>query len=503
MLVTATDEAARVELRTYHSTSGSEDTPSYTSREFNGYSLSPECGDLLQKCQTLLVVGINNSGNSIGSSGQLQESIVAVPLSNALGLLALDFSSGIKAEVHVVLPTPGLDCSPQTVHHILNSYYTLCTNSRTGFVDLLELKLNTTHFQKSFFSNVEDIHIDSLYNLTNSVYVELPQKSGHHIYFAAGYSILYYKPLDYILDELDVNLAEYGCSATELEYVGGWDMLVYCHESRALYINLNYEDVSIPPFDYAKYGRPYVCPNPDVYLGVHSVAKYIEYGFFSTQNTTEFEVSMGVYDNGVCFGSEDTSLFAFTDRELGTRILRASASEGFIMSLSDTTCINYRCPPLVVLEDRYLVLREKRQGDWLITLFDSHNNFSLVQSVPHIKADLLAIVDKCVTTTGSSSSSPTPTVSPFRESKSNSNALCLKSNFNNKKHWAIGYGVGGGLIVLGVIVGAVFAFALFMIWKHKNRTNNFAIEQYGHNDSSFVTGTVMEGIMQLSINNGT
>ena len=485
VLVTATNQADKVELRIHQSTSGPEDSTSYTAREFNGYSLSPECGELFEKCKTLLVVGINNSGNNnttdLGSSGQLQKSIVAIPLSNALGLLALDFSSGLKAEVHVVLPDPSLDCSPQEVHIIQNSYFTLCANFETGFVSLLELKLNATHFQKSYLSHSEDISQGPLYNLTNSVYVELPSKSGNHIYFAAGYSIYYYKPLDYIFEEFDVSLATYGCFATELEYVGGWDMIVYCNNSQALYIDLDRESIKDIRVDYAKDGRPYVCPNPDVYLGVNSVAEYIEYGFFSTQNATDFEVSMGIYDNGVCFGSEETSLFAFADREMGTRILRASASGGFITSLSDSTCINYPCLPLVVLEDRYLVLREKRQGDWHISIFDSHDNFSLVRNVPHIKADLLAVVDKCVSVTKTSSSVATPTVSPVPRSKS-------------RKYYpvVIGISVAVCLLLLVLSVGAAI-FAIVMMRRQK-KGQNIAVEQFGHNGSSLVLGTASTAV---------
>jgi hypothetical protein len=142
--------------------------------------------------------------------------------------------------------------------------------------------------------------------------------------------------------------------------------------------------------DYAKDGRPYICPDPDVYLGVYAENEYIKYGFRSTDAAKDFVVEMSDYNNGVCLGSVDTTLFAFTDRELGTRLLDTSGSS--VTSLSDSTCVNYPCRPLVVLEGRYLALREKRAGDWYISLFDSHRNFSRLD-FPHASADLMALAD--------------------------------------------------------------------------------------------------------------
>ena len=485
--MTATNQSNRVEVRVYHSTTGPEDTASYTTREFSGYSLSPECGELFEKCQTLLVVSTNISGNNnTGSSSQLQRSIVAIPLLNALGLLALDFTSGLKVDTHVLQSPKG--CSPGPIYHIHNSYYTLCSNSETGFVSLFKLRLNTTHFRESYLSHMEDIHLTHLINLTNSVYVELPSRSGNHIYFAANYTIFYYKPLDYIVEELDnIALAKNDCSPTELEYTGDWDMIVYCDNDQAFYVDLSRE--SSFNVDFAKDGRPYACPNPDVYLGVHSTAQYIEYGFFSTQATTDFEISMSMFDNGICFGSDSTTLFAFTDREIGTRVLNASG--GFIMSLSDLTCINYSCQPLLLLEDRYLVVREKRQGDWQISVFDSHENFSLVRNVPHIKADLLAFVDKCVPTINEVSSSLV-TVAPTIISDPGS-----RSHSSNNLIIAIVSGLAAGaavLVVVCVIVTAVLLLVMRWQKNHQSCSGVVQVEQCGHNDSNLVSGIAVQGI---------
>ena len=379
-LMTARNQEYGVELRIFNGVSST-----YQEIEINNNFLSTECGDSYKKCEHLLLIPVTQNENNSALFTQQTKFIVVIPLLKALGLIVIG-STGLADKTYV-LHLSTHECSPTAVYHIQNSYYTLCLNSESNILKLLELHLNTTTVENSYASNLEQPHLNSVDNMTNSLYVDLPSQSGSWILFANGYEIFYFEPLDYLLGELDVDLEENDCFATAIEYIGGWEMIVYCDNDRAVYVDINREFI-FATVDFAKDGHPYVCPNPNVYLAVYAEEGYIQYANRTTKQATNFEVFSSEFDNGVCVGSMDTTLFAFTDRERGTRLL--NASDGSIRSLSGATCINHPCQPLVVLKDRYLAIREKRGVNWYVSLLDTHNNFSLVLEAGHVRADLMA-----------------------------------------------------------------------------------------------------------------
>ena len=385
--MTFTNQTNGVEVRIYSGVSNNVDLTNYELREVNNHYLSQECGETFRKCNQPLVVTVNNPPHT-ESSGET--SIVIFPLSRALGLLALHIVNDTIGDELVVKDLTQYDCNPTSIYRIRNSHYIICSNAGTGYIRLLELKLNGTHLQESTVSDLEYLDIDSAHNRTNTLYVDLPSRSGSVIYFASGYNLYYFKPLDYLTGELSVDLQGSHCSATAIDYVGGWEMIVYCEDDRAVYISIDRESI-FESVEYSKEGRPYVCPNPDVYLGVITETEYIKYAFRSTKQVMDYGVPMSNFDNGVCLGTEDVTLFAFTDQQRGTRLFNATGS--YVHLLSDTACTNYPCQPLVVLQDRYLVIREKRRGIWYSSLFDSHENFSLALEAKHSRADLIAIVE--------------------------------------------------------------------------------------------------------------
>ena len=498
-LVTAKNQMYGVQLRIFPSVGGIiEDWSTYQERQIRDYYLSPECGESYNKCTPLLVI----LTNTLTLSVEQIISIVILPLSQAFGLLLID-STGLINKIHI-LDLSDHDCSPTSVYHIKNSYYTVCLNSETNIVRLLELHLNTTHIDNSYVSNLEHPHLSSVHNMTNSIYVDLQSQSGSLIYFATGYEIFYFEPLDYLFGELyiDNGLEENDCFATAIDYIGGWEMIVYCDNDQAVYIDLNREFI-FETIDFAKDGRPYVCPNPDVYLAVFAEASYVQYAFRSTKQTKNFEIFSDEFDNGICVGSMDTTLFVFTDRERGTQLLNASGSS--IRSLSDTTCTNYPCQPLVILEDQYLAIREKRGINWYISLFDIHDNFSLVLEAKHTSADLMAIA-------GSQTSNCTQSFKIFSSQTTFQPLPTMIPTFNihHQSHsdtsliLSVSATVGCAIIAIIVVIIVVVIIFGLIFFKRKRKSSHslpvyvasqpIAFEQRRHIHSQMVPGTSIEGI---------
>lgn len=393
LLLTARNSSKGVEIRLYdQETNKAQHLSGYEQKKLDSRYLSPECGDRFRRCSELTVVPAADPVTTTAppaASGVGQATFVAIlPLDRALATLKFTVGHLSGGIVHFIDLT-SRNCSPSAVIQIEASYYVVCLNSELGTGTLLKLNLDTENIAKSRIPELDYSHLQQLRNVTNFLHVDLPLNTGHYIYFATGYRLLYIRPFDLIVGELDIGLQndKNRCFAKELGYTGDWEMIVYCSDNQAMYVDIKRESIW-ETVEYAEDGRPYICPDRDVYLGVFSETGHILYGNRSTLEVKDFEAPM---DNGVCLGFEDATLFAFTDRERGTRLLTAYPSGGYIRSLSDSACID-PCQPLVVLEDRYLVLREKTQGDWGISVFDSHNNFSLVLEAHHSQADLMAVI---------------------------------------------------------------------------------------------------------------
>jgi hypothetical protein len=436
LLVTATNETKGVEIRLF--TNGG-----FEQKDIVGRYLSPECGDRLRRCSELTVVSTADTAN------EQQIFVVVIPFFKGLGLVRFSPGCLSESETHVIDLAEKYNCSPAEIQLILDDYYIVCSNSKPSFTKLLKLKLNTTHLAQSVIPELDYLRVSPAANKTNFVYVHLPDHAGDAIYFANGHKIHYFRPTEFVRGQVDAELEEEDCFATAIAYVGDWQLIVYCNNHHAVYVDIDQEATS-PPVDYSKDGRPYVCPNPDVYLGVYSDKGYVQYGFFSTNTAQNLEVPMSDYHNGVCLGSTNTTLFAFTDRERGTQFLNASS--GSVISLSDSTCINYPCRPLLVLGGHYLALREKRAGDWHISLFDSHKNFSRVLEVGHSEADLMSVVEGVkVFTKYVSKVEPEVTI---QERKPEG-----KSGID--KH------IGVPLGVVGVFAIVCIAIILLLLWKRR------------------------------------
>ena len=389
MLVTAKNGTQGFGVRLHRAPTGHYHSDFFEQKIAEGLFVSPECSG---SCSQLTVVptAATDAANSADAAPTSQASVVILPSDKAFGLLK--FHAGKLSEGQLyVMDLSKYNCSPAAVFRIQQDhFYSACYNSGLGLLTFLQLIIDTGNVAKSLIPALEYPSLPSVHNLTNFVYADLPNDTGPYVFFAVGYALLRFIPFDLIITEIDIGLEELGCFVTELGYTGGWELVVYCSDNRALYVSLK-DHYVFYKLIFAREGRPYVCPDPNAYLGVHFDEHFIQYVNRSTQSAKSFDAPLESYNNGVCLGTENTTTFVFTDRERGTRLVNVSG--GFVESLSRWPCTSYPCQPLVVLDSHYLVLREQREGNWHISVFDSHDNFSLVLEVPHSQADLMGVVE--------------------------------------------------------------------------------------------------------------
>ena len=386
-LVTAINMESGAEVRIFPPSG-----KSYAHKDIKRH-LSPECGEDYFRCGEPFI--IDYTAPSTDQEPQHLEHVVILPLAKAIGLLKLKLNSNhvLYVSGDYTIDLSEHNCSPTAVYHISNAYYVVCLNTKNNFLTLLELRLNVTILEDSYVRDERNQfpHLNVLSNVTNFVYVYLFE---HFIFFAAGYNMVAFKPLSYTFQSWEVELEKLNCYVMSLAYIGDGEMLAFCLNKQAVYIDLNRETTFFS-INYTTGGRPFVCPNPDIFLSVHTAAKYVEYGLRSSNEVKNFEIPMLQFDNGICLRARNKTLFAYTDRDMGVHLL--DVPEGILTTLSTTSCINYPCQRLVLLGDRYLVVREKRGASWFITVFDSANeNFTAVIEVPHTQADLMGVVETVV-----------------------------------------------------------------------------------------------------------
>lgn len=386
-LVTATNTESGADVRIF-SPSGKSYVQKYIQLH-----LSPECGENYFRCGEPFIV--DYTVPSTEQESQHFEHVVILPLAKAIGLLKMKLNSNhvLYVSGDYTIDLSEHNCSPTAIYHISNAYYVVCLNTENNFLTLLELRLNVTILEDSYIRDERDQFppLNALSNVTNFVYVYLFE---HFIFFAAGYNMVAFKPLSYTFQSWEVELEKLNCYVMSLAYIGDGEMLAFCLNKQAVYIDLNRETTFFS-INYTTGGRPFVCPNPDIFLSVHTAAKYVEYGLRSSNEVKNFEIPMLQFDNGICLRARNKTLFAYTDRDMGVHLLEVP--EGILTTLSTTSCINYPCQRLVLLGDRYLVIREKRGASWFITVFDSaKENFTAVIEVPHTQADLMGVVETVV-----------------------------------------------------------------------------------------------------------
>ena len=343
--------------------------------------LSSECGVNNFRCQNLLVISSELSPTTT-------QYIVFVPLIDGLLLLDLRYN-GVQlalSDYHII-DIQNLGCSPISSFQILRSAYTVCLGLRTRYLTILEVVLNTTSLSNTHITGplIRFHGLEDPPRVTNFEYLPLPQYSLYHVYFSTSRYLYALDPRSYI--SLDIGELANCDSVASLAYAKDEILIAYCNDNSAVYFDLALQDWRNQTA-YSERGQPFICPNPDIHLAVYPTS-YIQYGLWSQNTLENFNIPGLEFDSGICFGTQNKTFFAYNDREDGVYVLEPATFHQ--IQLSSEGCLN-QCDPLLVFDNRYLVLREHYQNDAAAIVMDSKKNFSRIITAQHTRADLLTLL---------------------------------------------------------------------------------------------------------------
>ncbi len=411
-----------------------------------GHFLSPFCGDNWIRCRDLFTKRV--------STNSTNEYIVVVPIVN--GVLRIELvpnvnGYGLKYNGYTVVETASnYGCSPTTIIGIRESVYAVCINTKTPFIDMLEINLSL----KDASLSEPLIHFPSAYfhpQLSNFVFVSLDDDSGsQYVIFTLLNKIWAFVPIDQSFYQL--GSLQTCTSVQRLEYAGDFVLLAYCADSDLLeYFDLNTDSV-LNHTDFSVHGLPYLCPNRDVQFSVFSY--YIQFGILSTNSRENFNIPGELnFQFGLCFGSESEikdNYFAFVDSLEGVFVLDRNTNYVPI-SLSHKACLN-ACQPLMSFNGRRLVFQEHSRGIENVIVVDARKNFSRVIEAWGTQADLLTMIE-------------VDCKRPIPDAKGGSDASNPHSGSGNTLTVVIPMVGVAGVVVLLVIIAVIIAVAGVIIYK--------------------------------------
>ena len=342
--------------------------------------LSPECGSHYSRCKELLVVETKSTG----------QRIVLVPILNGILLLELRYNGWEISLTDYQTIEIAFGCSPTAIFKILSSIFTICLNLQTRYLTLLEIDLN--------IASIKDTEITSpllLFNelndppkLSNFVLADLDTDAESQlIYFSTAGYMYAIIPFSYLYS--DSGKLAFCTQADSIVRADQWTLIAYCNDDSTVYYDMFYNDW-INQTEYTERGKTYVCPNnPDVHLAVYP-ASYIQYGLWSQNSLENFNIPGMKFDSGECFGAKNNSLFVYNDKDAGVYVLETSSST--LIQLSPRPCPDSHCEPLMVFDNRYVVIREKDTFDASVTVVDSQQSYSKIINGLHTQADLLTLI---------------------------------------------------------------------------------------------------------------
>ena len=371
-------------------------------REFSHY-LSSQCGEHNFRCQDLLVV-------SSASTAEKNKHIVFVPLLDGIFLLEVSYNGKITDHYNLRINA----CSPTAVFKILERIIVVCLNQATGYLTTMRINLDAASIRSSTVSAPQINHFSGLTNsphLSDFKYINSDNSdipNFQWILFATSNYVYSLSPLSNDFRAFSDDLGN--CSIPEsIVYIPDDVLLVYCRDS-AVYFSLAYENV-INRTHYSEHGQPFLCPNPDVRIAVFASASYIQYRVLSYNSRENFNIHDMKFDSGVCIGSKTHTLFAYNDVEGGVYVLDTATSN--LAHLSSKACLNSHCEPLMVFQNRYIVIREREKYDANVIVVDLLRNYTAVITAEHVRADVqtLLVIEQDSSFCSNDSPSPsTPTL---------------------------------------------------------------------------------------------
>ena len=406
-LVTTENKSAGLQVSIFTKDGGDGSHQTLTTELISGRFLSSECGPKNFRCQNLLVISSQLNATTT-------QYIVFIPLVDGLLLLDLRYNGTqqLSFSSYHIINIQNIGCSPTSSFKILRSTYTVCLGVRTQYLTVLMVLLNTTSLRESRISGplIRFHGLEDPPRVSNFLYVPLQRLGVYQIYFSTAQYLYALDPRSYLSREIG-ELASCN-SVTWLAYAGDETLIAYCSDNSAIYFDINSEEAG-NPIPYSQMGQRFICPNPDIRLAVYP-ASYIQYGLWSRDTRDNINIPGLEFDSGVCFGTQNRTLFAYIDREDGVYVLELPTFS--LTQLSSQGCLNGQCDPLFLFENRYIVVRERDHNDATAIVVDSTKNFSKIVTARHTRADLLTVLVAhssrvfCDTPVSVASSTPTPVV---------------------------------------------------------------------------------------------
>lgn len=322
--------------------------------------LSQECGDAFARCELVRV--------EVTAADKEEEpfryAIVFLPLHKGLALVKIKHGSDQRYSTELkILDTGDFACSPSAVFKIRGGFFMVCSNKTTNYVSLVEIRLNTTSFQESqsslpFIQQTIPVSVGNITDTSNFLHMELDQ-DHQYIVFALGtafYSFNIYNHDMSRLEDLPAQLCTGGVHKLIPTRSNNYQFLAFCTDNLFLY-DLG-EEGWISHNTFAAIGVPYLCPHPVIDFSVFP--DYIQYSITTGTGGNGGLLSQTVNiqgdasQNGACFGNTTHQYFAFSDPVIGVSIMNLNTSANLI----PFTCQDDACTPLLVMDNRYLVVRD-------------------------------------------------------------------------------------------------------------------------------------------------
>ena len=162
-----------------------------------------------------------------------------------------------------------------------------------------------------------------------------------------------------------------------------------------IYFDLLYESW-INQTTYSQTGQPFICPNPDIRVFPASYTFNMDYGVGTLMKTSTY---LGWSLTLECALAPKTQLYLpiLTGIKDGVYVLELLTSN--FTQLFSKSCLNRHCDPLLICDNKYIVLREC--NDSIITVVDS--KLSRIIEASDFTVELLAMIPYLEVTISSTS----------------------------------------------------------------------------------------------------
>ena len=355
---------------------------------FPGRNLSSWYGDQYFRCQELLVETLFLQDDGI------KLNIVFVPLENGILLLSnwYDLNTTSMEWSHFIRNSS--DCSPTVLYKVSENFYIMvCISSTDHYVAVYEVHLNLSRpmiENATLVGPLTQIKIPnslSTSRLSNFILVE------HMVYFAVGNTI-------FVMDVFDLTQTQQYpelLTCTQIHKLvpiigdGNQQLLVaYCTD-RYIYFDPMYGDWTTRTF--SMYGAPYLCPFDDykvtLFINRTNEGDYLQ---FSIQDSSPKTIRNVNISSGICFQSQNSTYFAYSDQQHNSVFVYNFITQNHY-HVSSYDCSHVDCPPLLLLDDQYLIVRDADQD----LVLDTETNFSLIINISSGFSDILAVLHSNIT----------------------------------------------------------------------------------------------------------